>query len=512
MNNIVWLSLRKETPARFYWDQSLLEHYFKDCQHYTEIGDLKEAIVVIPGAYQNELIKDINKELKKLDKCIVIITSDEENNFNIDALEHPNMEICATYYNPKYKSDVFWLPIGPARIEPTPFVKKRLDWFFAGQVNHEARENYVKEIEDIPNGEMILSAGFAQGLDQHEYYQKMNAAKVVPAPRGNISPDSFRLYEALERGAVPVPQNPEFWEKLFGQVPFPVIENYKQLKGYIADVLSDFYNVSNNNYAWWQQQKQFYKKELVGTDDITVVIPTSYIPSCPSTEIIETTINSVRHHLPKSEIIITVDGLRDEQADKYNDYNQYIARLLHITNNNNVTPLLFENNTHQVGMMREALDYIDSEYILYVEHDTPLVTDLDIQFEEMKDIIESGFINVFRLHFEAVIPEPHKYLMIDDKPIVTNNVPFIRTAQWSQRPHLTTKAYYQKLCNLFSENARTFFEDYLHGVIIDDFNKFGIHGYNNWKVAIYAPEGNYKRSLHTDGRAGTEKFDKDLIF
>lgn len=512
MKNIVWLSLLEKTPPRGYWDQSLLEHYFKDCEHHLEIGDLKEAIVVIPGAYQNEVIPDINRELKKLDKCIVIITSDEENKFDIDRLEHPDMRVMATYYNPKYQRDIIWLPIGPARIVETPYVKKTLDWFFAGQVNHEARENYVKEIKDIPNGEMLLSKGFAQGLDQKEYYQKMNAAKVVPAPRGNISPDSFRLYEALERGAVPVPQDREFWWHLFGQTPFPIIDNYKQLPGYIKDVLGNFTYQSNINYAWWQGVKQAIKKSLVGTDDITVVIPTSYIPSHPSTEIIETTINSVRHHLPNSEIIITCDGLRDEQLEHIEEYDEYIARLLHFTNNNNITTLLFDENTHQVGMMRTALEHIDSDYVLYVEHDTPLVTDLDIQFEEMKEVIKSGFINVFRLHFEAVIPEPHKYLMEDDKPITVNNVPLIRTVQWSQRPHLTTKAFYRKLCDMFSENARTFFEDYLHGKVINDWNIDGIHGYNNWKIAIYAPEGNYKRSLHTDGRQGDVKWDKDLIF
>ena len=46
----------------------------------------------------------------------------------------------------------------------------------------------------------------------------MSRAKAVPAPKGNISYDSFRLYEALEVGAVPVAQNVEFWDKLFGYV------------------------------------------------------------------------------------------------------------------------------------------------------------------------------------------------------------------------------------------------------------------------------------------------------
>jgi hypothetical protein len=45
--------------------------------------------------------------------------------------------------------------------------------------------------------------------------------------------------------------------------------------------------------------------------DITVVLVTSVIPSHPETYIVEETIKSIRHHLPDSEIILQIDGLRE---------------------------------------------------------------------------------------------------------------------------------------------------------------------------------------------------------
>ena len=44
----------------------------------------------------------------------------------------------------------------------------------------------------------------------------------------------------LRSGAVPVAQNVEFWDKLFGYVPFPVIQSYEQWKGYILTLLMLF--------------------------------------------------------------------------------------------------------------------------------------------------------------------------------------------------------------------------------------------------------------------------------
>ncbi len=66
MKNVVWLSLRPETPARGYWDQHLLELAFKDYNHSLLITDQKEAIVIIPGAYQAYLIDEINYQLSQL--------------------------------------------------------------------------------------------------------------------------------------------------------------------------------------------------------------------------------------------------------------------------------------------------------------------------------------------------------------------------------------------------------------------------------------------------------------
>ena len=39
----------------------------------------------------------------------------------------------------------------------------------------------------------------------------MSKAKAIPAPRGAVSPDSFRFYEALELGAVPITEDEKFW-------------------------------------------------------------------------------------------------------------------------------------------------------------------------------------------------------------------------------------------------------------------------------------------------------------
>ena len=110
-----------------------------------------------------------------------------------------------------------------------------------------------------------------------------------------------------------------------------------------------------------------------------------------------------------------------------------------------------------------------------------------------------------RFHFEAQIPTPHRHLMFG----LENG--FMKTSQWSQRPHLSLVKYYREEVLPFLSN-NVFIEDTLHGKIQDDitpYNAFNEEGWNKHKLWIYHPEGSIKRSLHLDGRKGTRKFTND---
>lgn len=504
MNNVVWLSLEKDTPGRGYWDQTLLEDTFTNKTHHDNIGKLKEAIVVIPTAYQNE--QKINKELSKLKKCIVICTSDEENKFDLAKLKHPNMKLYANYPHDT-KADVKWLPIGyTPHSKTTGYTTKDIDILFAGQNNHQSRKSMLLGVSEHPNAVLDISKGFAQGLKPTEYIAKTQRAKVIPCPRGNISPDSFRMYEALEHGAIPVCEKPDFFNTLFGDYPFPVIDYPGQWYGYTGDGVSNYPKAQNTSCAWWQRYKEKLWTEFNGSDEVTVVIPVSPIKSHPDTRILDETIKSIRHHLD-CRIIITFDGVREEQEDRRADYEVFINNVL-ASGYDRIYPVIFDEHQHQSGMMREILDIIDTPYILYIEQDTPLVTDLPIEWDKCIALLESGDSNMIRFHFEAFIPDPHRHMMLGK---VRDG--FIKTAQWSQRPHIATTAFYRRIMHeYFSKDTKSFIEDNLHGKLWNAYRIDGGQGWNQFRVHIYHPPGNIKRSYHTDGREGMPKYDSSQVF
>lgn len=239
---------------------------------------------------------------------------------------------------------------------------------------------------------------------------------------------------------------------------------------------------------------------------ITAVVPVSPIKSHPDTAILDETLDSIRHHFPSAEILLTFDGVRIEQAERYDAYEEFIRRALWRADHHYgaVCPLIFEEHRHQSGMMQAVIDEIRTPLLLYVEQDAPLVTDELIEWDAVTGFILDGHSNLVRFHHEAHIPDEHQHMMHGQHGL------FTRTSQWSQRPHVASVAYYRRILDShFTEKTCCFIEDRMYGVVDNAYLRDKRHGWNQHRLHIYTPnQTNIKRSWHSDGRAGEPKYDE----
>ncbi len=229
---------------------------------------------------------------------------------------------------------------------------------------------------------------------------------------------------------------------------------------------------------------------------IHVVMSTSPVKSNPDTSIIDATIKSIKERLPDSHITIMFDGVPEDKEDMRTNYNLFIDQVVeHLDSINRIH--IFEDHSQQAIMLSKIIESInDKDLILYVEHDCPLTG--EIPFEDLEALIRSGNIDVIRLHYATILPPYHFHMMLETEPFIQNNVPIVRTFQWSQRPHLTSKAFYLRILHdNFSPYEKTFIEERMHWVCARDYR---VNGWNKYKLAIYCPEGNIQRSLHLDAR------------
>lgn len=231
------------------------------------------------------------------------------------------------------------------------------------------------------------------------------------------------------------------------------------------------------------------------SSQITVVIPTSPIPSHPSTRIIEQAIDSVRAQLPDSPIEITCDVGTDSIV---------VASLACLWPNCTVY-VPNDARRHQSGMLETALDYVTTPLLLFFEHDWELLP--PVPWSDLSALILAGHYNTIKLHAQPRISPYHEFLMEErvvwqngerydryQDNLVGDPIPLIHSRQWSQNPHLASTKFYRDVILPRCVGKCDFIENLLHGVVA--------HApWSEWRTAIFNPvHGDMMRCRHLDGK------------
>jgi hypothetical protein len=240
---------------------------------------------------------------------------------------------------------------------------------------------------------------------------------------------------------------------------------------------------------------------------ITIVIPTSPIPSHPSNSLIEHTIASIRYHLPDCPMLIQADGVRPEQEKFRKQYEAYLLRMDDGINAGKYGPckmIRFPEFRHQAAMMKESIGKIETPLLFYLEHDFIMLPEY-VDWKGIAAAVISGSVNQIRLYYWSSIIPDHWHLMVDKEPIFICGVPVLRTIQWSQHPQVASVSFYKKMLSHFSDDCRTMIEDRIYPVVTDA-------PWEDFRCSIYAPMPYLKREAHIHGREEEPKYEGTFTF
>ena len=142
---------------------------------------------------------------------------------------------------------------------------KKYTWCFAGQIHDQG--DRAKMIDSLKkcNGEhhLHVAEGWSSenSLNTEEYRNVLSESIFVPCPRGNTSVDTFRLYEALEVGAIPIVEKSDYWRNLLGEHPLIETASWENIFNDINLLLENSQWIiehSKKVESWWVE----YKKQL----------------------------------------------------------------------------------------------------------------------------------------------------------------------------------------------------------------------------------------------------------
>ncbi|MEE9178751.1 MAG: hypothetical protein V3U46_10025, partial [Acidimicrobiia bacterium] len=379
---ITWKSFI-ESPDRFYWDQTMLADLL--------VGIEYPNILVTPGHWRDG--SEINDFLTK--PTLVMITSDEEGECPFWEVDHPVWKMTPNLglayrpdravplgYTPHTRPALLELGIPPKKIEGK--------WFFAGQVTNSRRHSAMEALRKLSGGGLIETETFTAGIAPEHYMKRMWQASWVPCPAGNVRPATFRMWEALEAGAVPIldatsPAGDQgYWPFTLGDHPLPVLADWSQ----VGEVMSQAPPLVG---PWYSGFKAKFRRDiwdawrsidaepwLSPTKRITTIITASPIPSHPGFDMLSETVESVRKRLRGNKIIIAFDGPRD--SDSRSTYEEHIRQVCYHANLYWPEVQVHYSGTwkHQAGTIRDVLPLVYPEHstVLMMEHDTPLTGEI----------------------------------------------------------------------------------------------------------------------------------------
>jgi hypothetical protein len=169
---------------------------------------------------------------------------------------------------------VLQLPIPPAALdvvtaEPRPeaakpLAERRWTWSFAGHVKT-TRVAMMQAFRTVDGGVEHLSGNlnqFGELLDPADYLQMLAESMFVPCGMGNVHMESFRAYEALEVGAVPVLERRpwlDYHRELLGDHPMPTVRSWTQAPALVRELLAEpdeLEALQHRLVSWWTDKKR----------------------------------------------------------------------------------------------------------------------------------------------------------------------------------------------------------------------------------------------------------------
>jgi hypothetical protein len=249
------------------WDQNMLDLLFANELYDTGLTFKRVegypvadgCILIIPGRYWHHRTNEISECVAKYTWVLAIRVGDEEDLFEPDRVFHRNIKWWVQSPKPGHDyGDARLLGVGfPPHFNVLWPTERAISVFLSAQNTHRRRHECFDALQNVTVSKLVKeTSGFTQGMDKKRYTEMMCSTKVAPAPSGPVTADNFRLFEALEAHSIPIADDKDFWLTVFPDAPFPIVDNYDQLAGYINDQLDAWPRNSNHITVWWMHQKR----------------------------------------------------------------------------------------------------------------------------------------------------------------------------------------------------------------------------------------------------------------
>ena len=144
-------------------------------------------------------------------------------------------------------------------------LKRKYKWAFIGTPHKSSRHDLLFQLSNIQPSFSYKTEKFHKKImDTEEMTQILTQTSFLPCPNGFVHPETYRLYEALETGCIPIVENAyKYYDRLFPDNPFLKIDKWIEAKEIVMNWSNDQINKKMEECKnWWHQKKLKLQDEI----------------------------------------------------------------------------------------------------------------------------------------------------------------------------------------------------------------------------------------------------------
>ena len=255
------------------WILNLLSKLEIEIINDTQNLDENESLIIVDHmiSTKESFYFDLSNKVKK----IFLIHLGDEGGAEKKDLVYPLCEhIWRTFSLPMFKNfkNVTSIPIG-YKCDPIKdkinILKRNYKWSFLGTTHGSSRYDLLDKHKNIMPNFINLTEDFSgkKSMDTNDYYKILNNSIFAPIPHGYFHPETYRLYEALEAGCIPIIENPfQFFDNFLPNNPLLSVNSWEDSSTIIKKYLEnkkDIEILRNKINDWWTQHKENLKETFL---------------------------------------------------------------------------------------------------------------------------------------------------------------------------------------------------------------------------------------------------------
>jgi len=238
--------------------------------------------------------------------------------------------------------------------------------------------------------------------------------------------------------------------------------------------------------------------------NITICIPTNFVPSSPGTSLVEYTINNLFAKVPELKecpLVISCDVHPEKNGEAEHEYVRNLEKLA----STQVRVISAESNQGQRTSFLNLAANVETKYMLNFEHDWVFAE--HIPFDQLLDVMEKyEDVNFIAFNKTRNFVRGTDYVLEPATDIT--EIPLLRSARYSNNPHLSRKSFWDvKLRKILSDpkplsgNLNFAIEVPVFGAYRRDIGRRGFAAaHKDWGIFVYGEMEHPPTIKHVNGK------------